>query len=545
MQTPIQFQKLPPITRLLDVWGTTANSNEIASFGYSNANNVAIRMYDNNTPSLGGIFGYNSNSFYFKKDTGLVNVGINTTLAQSQLHVVGDVQVSGTFTTSNLVVSGNSALTNYSAIDGVIQKLSLYNPTATDSTSTPYKTIFTSDSVSSNLILMTFSVIPGRYLYTANIPYRNLDPVYSIETNIAKIGLYAKNTTNFKGNLDTPTQSTDISIYTTTDQMSTNVIFYIDAFVNTDYTIGITGKGNNLQIAGNYQICSGSLISIAGLGTNETTNKIMQVTPIKQTFILSAPTSNFALQTSGLYQITQTSNVEVFRNGIKLAYYSPTSNDYTVTYTNDSTNTYFNVKTASFISTNELIDIAISPETTTSTAFQSSYLYQNITSLYQYYSSLNISAANISIYQYNSNIGIGTTLPREKLDIIGSMTFTSNVGIGTTNPLQSLHIENDLYMNGVITYNYETISSSNTLLSSNLTSVIKPFGTSGTFNYILPTLTNTTLLRKHIYLDTSYYSIGNYTFRANNVLSAVGSNTSLMYADWVINKWNFYYSSNL
>lgn len=545
MQTPIQFQKLPPITRLLDVWGTTANSNEIASFGYSNANNVAIRMYDNNTPSLGGIFGYNSNSFYFKKDTGLVNVGINTTLAQSQLHVVGDVQVAGTFTTSNLVVSGNSALTNYSAIDGVIQKLALYNPTATDSTSTPYKTIFTSDSVSSNLILMTFSVIPGRYLYTANIPYRNLDPVYSIETNIAKIGLYAKNTINFKGILDTPIQSTDISIYTTTDQMSTNVIFYIDALVNTDYTIGITGKGNNLQIAGNYQICSGSLISIAGLGTNETTNKIMQVTPIKQTFILSAPTSNFALQTSGLYQITQTSNVEVFRNGIKLAYYSPTSNDYTVTYTNDSTNTYFNVKTSSFISTNELIDIAISPETTTSTAFQSSYLYQNITSLYQYYTSLNISAANISIYQYNSNIGIGTTLPREKLDIIGSMTFTSNVGIGTTIPLQSLHIENELYMNGIITYNYETITNSNTLLSSNLTSVIKPSGTSGTFNYILPTLTNTTLLRKHIYLDTNYYSIGNYTFRANNVLSAVGSNTSLMYADWVINKWNFYYSSNL
>ena len=53
------------------------------------------------------------------------------------------------------------------------------------------------------------------------------------------------------------------------------------------------------------------------------------------------------------------------------------------------------------------------------------------------------------ISYHNSNIGIGTTNPRQNLDIIGNTIITNNIGIGTTLPLQSLHVQNISYLENV------------------------------------------------------------------------------------------------
>ena len=518
MQSPIQFQKQPPMATLMDVYSVTSGNNEVASFGYSNANNVAIRMYDRNTPSLGGIFGYNSNSFYFTRDTGSVNVGINTTSnISSALYITGDAQVLGTLTTSNLVVTGNSAFTNFIATIGTVQSCVIYNPTGIDSTNTPYKNIQTNDSVSSNLILMTFTLDAGRYFYNANIPYKSVDPIVSIGTSDSTIGLYMASVTSFKGVNDTPLQKQLINFTSTSEQMSTNVLFYLDIAAKTDYIIALVGKGNNIKVGGNGFVCSGGMISIAGLGTDNsyTLRRPLQIAPVRQTFVLSSPSSNFAVQTTGLYQITQSSNVEVYRNGIKLAYYSAQSNDYTVSYTNDTANTYFNIKTASFLATQDIVDIKVYPELIVNSAFQSSYLYQTIGKSEEYYANLNVTPnSNTVLFQYNSNIGIGVTMPIQTLDVRGQCIVSSNVGIGTTFPLNKLHIEGNTYITGGIQYNYETITSNNSIVNSNLISIVNPKYSSLSYiqNYFTINGTTTTNINS-IINDSSnnIFIVGTYT----------------------------------
>lgn len=520
MQTPIQFQKIPPITRLLDVYSITTGNSEVASFGYSNTNNVAIRMYENNTPSQGGIFGYNSNSFYFSKNTNDVNVGINTTLPQKNFVVSGDALVSGTFTTSNLIVTGNSALTNFIATIGSVQQVPLYNPSGTDSSSTLYKTIQTNDTISSNLVFMTFTLTPGRYLYNAVVPYRNLDPTFFVKANLATIGLYNSNVTKFnKTNI--PLQSSAININYTSEQMNANVVFYIDTSVQTDYVVALVGKGNNIQIGGNSFQCIGGLISIAGLKTTSSviTYQPLKIAPLRNTWLISSPSSNFTLQTVGLYQSTPTSNVEIYRNGFKLSYYSALSNDYNIGYSNDGTNTYYNIKTNQLLLANDILDITLYPDLNPYSAYQNGYLYQNILSSTQYTATPKIIASYSNLYQFNSNIGIGITQPTQKLQVAGQCIINSNVGIGTTIPKTALHVEGNIYMNGNINYTYETITTNNATLNERIPSIIQPtvYPTSQLLSNVatIQGSSNNSLNKITTDISGNIYTLGSYisTFR--------------------------------
>ena len=51
----------------------------------------------------------------------------------------------------------------------------------------------------------------------------------------------------------------------------------------------------------------------------------------------------------------------------------------------------------------------------------------------------------------NRRVGIGTTTPNNKLDVIGSAYVSDNIGIGTTNPTVKLQVQGDANISGILT----------------------------------------------------------------------------------------------
>jgi hypothetical protein len=411
-------------TRLFDILGQGVGGNEVATFGTSNINPVKIRFYDSNIPSSGAVLTYGSCNFIFTRDTGSLNVGINTNIARSAFTVVGDCTFSSTVTTKNLVVIGGVTVP-VTVTSSMTSAISLYN-----SSGNSYKNVVTNDTISDNCILMSFSVNGGRYIFTTTLTYTNLDPSFTPSTNVVQVGLYPLLPSQFIRSVSIPSQSASLFVTSGTNAMSTTLTFLLDVNQTTNYIIAVNGVGQQLQFR-----ASGTIVPVGGYSTGDTSDlrQTLQITPVRQSFYLTSPCNVFSLTTNGIYQVNS-SNAEIYRNGIKLAYYSPQSNDYSVYYNNTSTTTTFTVVTSSNLAINDLLDVSIWP-LTQSTTFTNSYLYQLVNNNY-------VGTNGLNINPNNGYVGIGTFNATQPLSVVGQSYFSSNLGIGTSYPSSTLTIYN-------------------------------------------------------------------------------------------------------
>jgi len=248
-------------TRLMDLLSRVSTSNEIATFGFSNNDSgVKIRLYDNNNPSLGGIVGYTSSNygFSFTRETGNVNVGINTSYASSAFSVVGDCTLSGTLITSNLIVTGVSSVP-ISTGTGVTTNISIYNPTGTDSSGSNYKNITTNDTTSANRVLMNMSLNGGSYLFTTSLSYSNLNPSFVPTPNTIVLGLYRSNVNTFNINTSTPFQSINVPLSNISQTFYNTISSYLEFTTASNVLLAVSGVGQIVQFKG-----SANLINIGG-----------------------------------------------------------------------------------------------------------------------------------------------------------------------------------------------------------------------------------------------------------------------------------------
>ena len=411
----------PAIPYLLSILSET--DSEVAAFGYTGANSYC-RIYENNDPMDGAIYGCSNHNMYFMQpDFGSnLKVGINTMNPQCNLHVAGTTFIEGVLTTQNLVVLGDSALGNITA--GVAQFLTsagrctpftLYNPTGSNSLNEPSKVIDLGSSNAEDRIISTVRIQGGRFLVFANIDYSTVYP--SGTTDVVQIALYQTSVANFTGT-ETPIATTTFTIpavsitdWTGVIQNTIPVQFYIEPINEQDYVLAFTQGVDILEVAET----AGVVISIVGLGSTDSysVRQALQVASCSQRFQVNAPTMQFQLdRQEGIY-FTASSNVEVYRNGIKLVWYDDINCDYRVYTSNDATGTYYFVDLAAPASVGDIIDVRVWPQLPITTSFESGYLYQQIIHTPFQYQPF---TCNWCVPD-NSNIAIGTLLPEARFHI--------------------------------------------------------------------------------------------------------------------------------
>lgn len=206
----------------------------------------------------------------------------------------------------------------------------------------------------------------------------------------------------------------------------------------------------------------------------------MQARPINNVFISSNLQTSFVLGATGIYT-GSASNVEVYYNGSKLAWYASNTTDYelSVVYYPLITKTEFIVILSDPVAAGDIVDITVWPTFKEYSIMQPSYLYQQI----NFASQWSVNGNNIFISGYN--VGIGSTIPQSTLDVNGP--------IKNKNPYILIHGSG-----GAVSHNIGDTVKFNLEYNNNYSG---SYNTS-TYSYTLP-ITGTYLIQCSIYVTLS------------------------------------------
>lgn len=322
----------------------------------------------------GSNYGLNIDNYMHSNIYYLHPVGIGTDssneLVNYQFFVKGNAAIDGKVYATDFISYGGVAANSFLQVE-------LF-----ESGNNRLKNILTNDTNLRNRILYSIRTRPGRYLFYANIPYRNLSPYIFIDNqNWIEICLYRFTNPDTFTNDTNPYSLATMDVRSISPNVSTQMIeFFVDSMIDSEYIIAVRGKGHLIEF-GSLESSSLQVLPIKGIGNDDsyTVRKALQPTPIRYTKIIDQLTSNFSFNTEGRYTI-EASNVDVFINGTKYIYQDENHKDYDVTYGYDYTanRTTFEITLTEPVLTEDIIHLAIWPYVTADTIFNSGYYYQNV-----------------------------------------------------------------------------------------------------------------------------------------------------------------------
>jgi hypothetical protein len=165
----------------------------------------------------------------------------------------------------------------------------------------------------------------------------------------------------------------------------------------------------------------------------------LQVNPIHRFFrVTDISQAVFDISMSGLYTTTP-QNVHVYYEGSKLIYKDANNNDYSVTVSlYDVSSTLFTITLNTALNIGEDLDVTVYPQfLSDNTNKQPGYVYQSFSSPWD--------VSNNQVYYNTGNVGIGTSNPQDKLDVMGNVipSVTNTYDLGSSDRRWR-----DLYLSG-------------------------------------------------------------------------------------------------